>query len=270
MGHKVPQRWDPESGTIQKTLVFEFAELGKGGRRVTEIELGLDPFESCFIVFSGFDSPPLVTRTSWRGPLKIERVANHTEVTGLLPQNGDYLLLDTQGRSHHFRFADLPEPFPIGGPWRLKLGGAEVTLTRLQSWTELPEGVAYSGWGSYETDFEMADPGKDIEWGLDLGTVHETAEAILNNVPLGAVWKGVRRLDCGKALRQGRNHLRIEVGNLWFNKVSSLPPPDYKQVAETYGIRWGMDEARGPVRALPSGLLGPVQLIPFRRWTERF
>lgn len=75
-------------------------------------------------------------------------------------------------------------------------------------------------------------------------------------------------MECGKAHKQGRNHLRIETGNLWINDVSSLPPPGFKRVAETYGIRWGTDE--GHEKALHSGLLGPAQLIPFRRWTGRF
>lgn len=272
IGQRVPQRWDPETGTLQKSLAYRFVEPGIGGRKATELEVGLDPFESCFIMFAGLPNAPLVTRTSWPGCLKIEQVGNHVEVTGLLPRNGDYWVVDTQGRSHEFRCTGLPEPCQIPGPWQLRLGSVKISLARLLSWTELPEGVAYSGWGDYETEFQMADPGKDkdIEWTLDLGAVHETAEAFLNDVPLGVAWKGKRRLECGKTLKQGRNQLRIQVGNLWINKVLSLPPNDFKEVAETYGIRWGMDEAERLARPLPSGLLGPVQLIPYRRWTERF
>jgi hypothetical protein len=62
----------------------------------------------------------------------------------------------------------------------------------------------------------------------------------------------------------------VEVANLWTNKVGSLPKRDLRAVAETYGIRWGTGGEKLPSPLLPSGLLGPVVLLPFKRWTERF
>lgn len=269
VGHRVPELWNPETGEIQQTLVFEFVNLGDGKLTATEVQLSLNPFESSFVVFAASERPPLVTRTNWQGPLKISRKGGWTEITGLVHRNGDFFVDDGQGRRHHFQAVGLPEPIQIQTRWRLKLENFNAHLTRLQSWTELPEGKTYSGWGSYETEFHMPDLGHEIEWKLDLGAVHETAEVSLNDQSLGAVWKGMRRLECGKALKPGRNYLKIDVGNLWINKVLSLPAPDLKQLAETYGIRWGMDDEKRPLKPFPSGLLGPVQLIPFIRRTER-
>lgn len=64
----------------------------------------------------------------------------------------------------------------------------------------LRKGAAYSGWAPFETDFDKADPGKDIEWGLDLGAVRETREALMNDIPLGAgaAREGIRRWNVEK------------------------------------------------------------------------
>ena len=103
---------------------------------------------------------------------------------------------------------------------------------------------------------------------LDLGAVHETAEAALNGRPLGAAWKGLRRLSCRGALRPGRNVLEVEVANLWIHQMATRqPPPEWKAVEETFGIRWGRYGEVKPESLPPSGLLGPVRLLPLKRHT---
>ena len=143
-----------------------------------------------------------------------------------------------------------------------------MSLPDLKSWTDLPERRNYSGWVTYETEIELTALGDSIEWALDLGTVHETAEATLNGINLGIAWKGLRRLNCRAALKPGLNQLRVEVANLWTNKVSALPKRDLRALAETYGVRWSAAGKNPPI--LPSGLLGPVALVPSKHWTERF
>jgi len=175
--------------------------------------------------------------------------------------------VDGGGKTHRFNVKDVPQPIPLNGPWRLTLGEKIVPeLAQFRSWNDLPEGKDYSGWGVYETDFELTTLGEQIEWALDLGTVHETAEVVLNEINLGAAWKGSRNLPCGKALKVGTNHLKVEVGNLWIHHVQSLPKPDRKVLAETYGIRWGTYGEVKPASIPPSGLLGPVQLLPRKQW----
>ena len=152
------------------------------------------------------------------------------------------------------------------GPWTLRLGEkATLTLHRLVSWDQLDEGRAYSGWASYEAEFELGATPADVEWLLDLGTVHETAEASLNGTGLGAAWKGLRRLACGSALRPGRNRLKVDVANLWIHHVAASPAPDWRAVEESFGIRWGRYGEVKPEKIPPAGLLGPVRLVPLRR-----
>ena len=267
LGHMQPQRWNPESGELDETLVFGHSEAPSSNLPVTEVQLRLAPYESCFLIFSPGDNGPIITHSDWRGQLKIEKVGERVRVTGLIPKNAEYFLMDGGAKTHRFNVKDVPPPIPLNGPWRLALGGKTVTeLSKLQSWNDLPEGKDYSGWGVYETDFELTTLGEQIEWALDLGTVHETAEAVLNGIDLGSAWKGSRILPCGKALKVGTNHLKIEVGNLWIHHVQSLPKPDRKALAETFGIRWGTYGEVKPARIPPSGLLGPVQLLPQKQW----
>jgi hypothetical protein len=267
VGHKIPQRWNPESGEIDDTLVFKHAALAGSDSPVTEVQVQLAPFESCFVLFSPTGDGPTITHTNWPGALKIGKAGHETQVTGLIPRNGGYFLTDASGKTHRFQVKAVPEPISLHGPWSLTLGDkTELALSQLHSWNDLPEGKGYSGWAVYETDFELASLGEQIEWALDLGIVHETAEVVLNGIDLGSAWKGSRILRCGNALKPGANHLKVEVGNLWINRVQSLPKPDRKAVAETFGIRWGTYGEIKPEKIPPSGLLGPVQLMPRRKW----
>jgi hypothetical protein len=268
VGHKIPQRWNPESGETDDTLVFQHAALAGSHSPVTEVQVRLAPFESCFVVFSATGHGPTVTSTNWPGPLNIKKAGNSTQVNGLIPGNGKYFLTDAAGKTHPFEVRGIPPALSLNGPWRLTLGGkSALTLAQLQSWNDLPEGKDYSGWAVYETDFELAGPGEQIEWAVDLGSVHETAEVVLNGRGLGSAWKGSRILPCRGALQAGTNHLRVEVGNLWIHRVQSLPQPDRKALAETFGIRWGTYGEIKPEQLPPSGLLGPVRLVPRRQWT---
>src|SRR5207247_2209240 len=129
------------------------------------------------------------------------------------------------------------------GPWTIRLGDhGAIQTAQLKSWTEFPEGQGYSGWATYETSFQVERLAEHIEWLLDLGRLHETAEAELNGTPLGAAWKGSRRLSTRSALRLGRNRLTIRVANLWIQHVLTSPPRDMSRVVATYGARWGEPE----------------------------
>lgn len=265
VGRRAPERWNPESGTIEDALPFEYVTLPSGD--VTEVQIHLDPFDSCFMVFIAHTSPVL-TRTNCAGPLRTETDNGKTLVTGFVPRNGEYFVADAKGKNHRIRVKELPEEISVRGPWKLTLGDhAPVTLDQLQSWTNLPAGKTFSGWGHYETSFEVSSLAHETEWMIDLGEVHETAEVLLNGVDLGAAWKGLRWLNCGAALKQGTNHLEVRVGNLWIVKTESLPKPDLKPVAETFGIRWGLYGETSPPPLPPAGLLGPVRLVPLKRVT---
>ena len=226
-GHRAPERWDPETGAVLAPLVYDYTAAE--GRRSTEVELRLEPYESCFVVFGQAKDAPLVTRARWPGRLEIAKRGGAVELSGLLPADEAPAVRSASGGTRTVPVEGLPAPFEIPGPWALRLGEtAPLTLPRLVSWDQLDEGRAYSGWGSYETEFELGATPGDVEWLIDLGAVHETAEASLNGTGLGAAWKGLRRLACGPALRPGRNHLKVDVANLWIHHVAASPAPDWR------------------------------------------
>jgi hypothetical protein len=262
-GHRTPERWDAASG-LESPLAGEY--VVSGGRKLTEVELRLEPFESCFVVFGSSVAAPLVSRTPFVGPFRVSRAPTGTEVSGRLATVGAHELLSGKRRVP-FTVAGLPEALAIEG-FTLRLGAdaSPLPLPRLVSWNDLPAGQNYSGWATYETSFDLPALGDDVEWQIDLGQVHETAEIALNGKALGAAWKSPRRLECGGALRAGRNELRVEVANLWIHHMLAEPPPaEWKAVEETFGVRWGRYGEVKPEKVPPSGLLGPVRLIPQKR-----
>jgi len=266
--HRAPERFDPETGELIAPLVYE--HVTAAGRRGTEVELRLDAFESCFVAFGTSREAPLLTRARGPGRLRLRKAEGTMEAVGLASANGEHAFHLRSGRVQRVVVKDVPPSSEISGPWTLTLGPRPaVALAGLRSWTELPEGRAYSGWGIYETEFDAPELRPDLEWSVDLGTVHETAEVSLNGQSLGAAWKGLRRVACGGALRPGRNRLKVEVANLWIHDMAARPAPDLRALEETFGIRWGRYGEVKPDVIPPAGLLGPVGLVPFKKITVR-
>lgn len=92
---------------------------------------------------------------------------------------------------------------------------------------------------------------------LDLGSVKDLAEIIMNGKSLGIVWKTLFSIDVTDALQQGENQLEIHVTNLWVNRLIGDRQPDVKKkitftITEPY-------RADSPLK--PSGLMGTVTLF---------
>ncbi|HWB92927.1 MAG TPA: glycosyl hydrolase [Puia sp.] len=149
----------------------------------------------------------------------------------------------------------------LTGPWDLAFdpqwgGPANAKFDQLQDWSTSDDDRIkyYSGKAIYTKTFDL----QPIEKGpiyLDLGIVKNIARVILNGHDLGIIWTAPWQVDLSPALRTGANELRIEVINLWPNRLigdAALPPE--KRLTNT-NIQLKKD---APL--LPSGLLGPVTL----------
>ncbi len=228
-GQRRPVRRNPLRPAETPAVEASFTRDAATGTQQTECAITLAAYESCFLIFG---------KSSAAEPIKRPRAASALH---------------------------LPAPVSISGPWRVTLGKKSATLRQLGNWARLAMGRGFSGWGIYETEFEWnsdATAASAWDWHLDLGAVHETAEAELNGQDLGAAWCGPRILACAHALQPGRNRLSIRVGNLWIEHQRLAPRPDWKPVAEQFGIRWGRYGKGAPKNLPPSGLLGPVRLLP--------
>ncbi len=120
-------------------------------------------------------------------------------------------------------------------------------------------GVKYfSGTGNYTNTINApADWFKEgTQLWIDLGSVKNLAEVIINGKSLGIVWKTPFRLNMTEALKQGENTLEIKVTDLWVNRlIGDQQPGISKKITYTT-----MPFYRADSPLLPSGLLGPVKI----------
>lgn len=167
-------------------------------------------------------------------------------------------------------------PTRLTGEWAVEFleGGpalpASYTTKGLASWTEAPDvkAQAFAGTARYTLRFTAPQAAVD-EWLLDLGDVRESARVRLNGRDAGALIAIPFRTPVGALLKHGQNTLEIEVTNLAANRIRDL---------ERRNVPWRIMKdvnilsvaykkflpAEWPLE--PSGLLGPVSLVPVKRF----
>lgn len=168
------------------------------------------------------------------------------------------------------------EPLTLAGTWQVKFtsGGpalpAPIRAADLKSWTELGDAEAkrFAGTATYRLEFDRPADVRADDWLLDLGDVREAARVRLNGTDAGFAWSLPFRLRVGQLLRPGRNVLEIEVTNLAANRIRDLDrrgvPWKIMREINYVDIRYKPFDA-APWDLSPSGLLGPVRLVPLTR-----
>ena len=157
----------------------------------------------------------------------------------------------------------------IGGAWQVRFPNlfnntTALTMNALQSWPTLPDTTLryFSGTATYTNTFVLAKKETGKQLLLDLGDVKEIAEVTLNGKPLGILWKTPFRADITDAVTAGKNTLEIRVTNLWTNRMEgdkNLPPA--RRFTFATNTIFGRSLAGPTVVLIPSGLLGPVQIL---------
>lgn len=231
VSNKIPQFWDPTDGSIQNQPV------DNNVNGTTTLPVNLPSGGSIFVVFVNKSDAGLEERSVAR---------------------------------------TLAEPLTLKGDWTVKFDpkwGApeEIKISGLISWTDHEnDGVKYySGTGTYLKTFNVPADwlGQGHFVDIDLGDVRELAEVYVNGQSAGVLWKPPFRTNITALLKSGDNELKIEVINLWINRLTGdMNLPDGQKFTRT-NIR--SDGATPKVKAEPwhvepSGLLGPVRLIPSR------
>jgi hypothetical protein len=178
--------WDPVTGDI-----YSNAEI-INSHGYKNIPIRLNPFQSCFIVFSKPDKPANVS-SSGENPFKEKTVVK---------------ILD--------------------GSWNVSFdtvwgGPSEIIFDQLTDWTQRKEdGIRfYSGIASYSKEFDFPEYSsvQNSENYLDLGRVKNIARVRLNGFDLGIVWTEPFQVNTMNALKKNKNRLEIEVSNLWVNRL---------------------------------------------------
>lgn len=154
----------------------------------------------------------------------------------------------------------------VEGPWTVNFqenrgAPAMVEMKTLTPWNENDDdGIKYfSGTGTYIKTVDAPDGwfAEDAQQWLDLGDVQNLAEVTVNGQSLGIVWKTPFRINVTGVLKPGENNLEIKVTNLWVNRLIGDQQPGVEDKL-TY-TTMPFYQADSPL--MPSGLLGPVQII---------
>lgn len=166
------------------------------------------------------------------------------------------------------------EALVLGGAWSVRFieGGPELPADyesdALASWTlrDDPKLKAFSGTARYALPFDLPEvPAGGVM--LDLGVVAETCRVTVNGRALGSSFFPPHRFDVSGALKAGENQLEVEVTNLAANRIAEL---------DRRGVQWKRFHEINFVNVdykpfdasewapLPSGLLGPVRLVPVK------
>ena len=156
----------------------------------------------------------------------------------------------------------------IDGPWTVSfpsnLGApGKITLAKLESWTaNADEGVKYfSGKATYRKTVQVSPHwfrrGEKLL--LDLGSVKDLAEVLINGRSLGTLWKAPYQIDVMGVLKPGVNQIEIKVTNEWTNRLFGDRSAAANKKVLASGPPTGGFGA--PPTLSESGLLGPVTFV---------
>ena len=254
-----PELWHPETGTISALPVYQATADGR-----SEVPLKFDSHEAFFVVFRKGGQKVTVD-----GVRKVEK-----------------------------NWREFIPAQKIDGSWNVtfepKWGGPEkpVVFESLADWSRhATDGIRfYSGAAVYQKTFDVEPSVADLPSAfLDLGQVEIMADVKLNGKDLGVLWKKPFRIDVTGYLKPGANDVEIRVVNLWCNRLigdQQLPEDaEWKDGFMGWGgqfqilkswPQWLKDGKPSPSgrftfstasyynkgdALVPSGLLGPVQLM---------
>ena len=138
--------------------------------------------------------------------------------------------------------------------------GKTVEMTELKDWTSFTGDNSiryYSGHAEYETTFKRSrNAGKGECVLLDLGRVENIATVYVNGICCGMAWRSPYVVDITKAVKKGKNSLKIAVVNTWANALQGNDEGN----APFGGIWTNGKFRRASKELLPAGLLGPVRI----------
>ena len=247
---KLPELWDAETGEI--STAPEYRKLDDGRMEVT---LRLEEAGSVFVVF--------------RKAL-------------------------TADRANDFKPTETIEKLAFTAPWKVSFDGAGAPEPMV-----MPELIDiakhedkdvkhFSGTISYKNQINVEYLNEGTKMILDLGEVNVIAKLFLNGKLIGTLWKYPFSIDVTDALKKGNNDVRIDVANLWVNRIigDQKLPEDCEWTTNTGSTAAGLGLAKVPdwviegkesptgrkafvgwkwehfetMEPLPSGLVGPVNI----------
>ncbi len=285
---KVPELWDPGSGTITRQVTFQ----ERAGR--IQLPLWLEPSGSVFVVFR--PPPHLLARTDREKIVGIKRngtelLPDKAEMRAALPvtvtaapngnlmrvilgEPGQYEITALSGKTRSLEIRTNLPVLELNGPWNVRFQSGrgaptETVFSKLSDWSQHPnpEIRYFSGIATYQMKFKLA-----ADWltsgsicRLDLGGVAVIAAVRVNGRTFGSLWSEPYQIDITSGLKRGDNVLEIEVANLWVNRL--IGDEDLAEDSER--------NANGTLKSWPGWLDSPrpspagrVTFTSWRLWSK--
>lgn len=195
----------------------------------------------------------------------------------LLLHDGPAMGTPDTDEGHVEKIADLSHD------WQVRFEGNDLDekQSQLASWTENAKTLNYSGVATYTRQFDLPrDASRPARLLLDFGEgqpiehpakhmgtqalldapIREAAVIYVNGHRAGSLWHPPYRIDVTSLLQPGSNTIQVKVANTAINRLAGQSLPDYRLLWALYGRRFEPQDMKD-LRPLPSGLLGPVQLL---------
>jgi hypothetical protein len=268
---KVPEIWNAITGETEEVLTYR----EENGRTI--IPLLFEPEGSKYIVFRNEKQKPHITEIRKDGHTifpnftletlnypRIDFRRNSEKVLAEINETGTYSLLWSDGRREDLKADKTGQQIDLSKDWSILFGEEGQSKTDLlKSWTEfdLPRLKYYSGKALYSKTFELSsDELNGNRLVLDLGNVKEMASVKINGQELQVIWSAPFRFDLTPYLKLGTNNLKVEVVNMWVNRlIGDGKLPENERITKTNVNKFNSPDAEQYIRV--SGLMGPVKLM---------
>ena len=272
---KVPELWDPITGETKEIVVYR----EENGRTI--VPLLFEPEGSKYIVFRNGIQKPHVTEIRKNNQsvfpgfsLEVKKNQyvnfrrNNTNVTAEILEPGVYSIVWSDGRTEQLICDKKTEPIWLFGEWDIHFdpnwgAPANVKTNQLKSWTEFDQsGIKYySGTAAYSMPFQVkAHDLKQNKLILDLGNVKEMASVKINDHPMQVIWSAPFQFDISPYVKAGANELKVEVVNMWVNRlIGDGKLPAEQRLTKTNINKFNGSDAEKYLRV--SGLMGPVKIM---------
>jgi hypothetical protein len=251
--YKFAERWETDTAAVSSATA-------------SDQPIHLAPYESRVFVFSNSPAPrgAIVAMKSSDQNIDISSdwkvdfvgLEKTTDESSLTDWTADPSTLHYSGEAIYTRDVTLGQP--ANGPVFLEvLGGAAIPGAPNgppERDAARPEVLGANGLPNPL----ITRPGPGMHAWYD-PPIREAALVTINGQAAGALWHPPYRLDVGKLLKPGVNHIEIKVYNTALNAWSALPPREYGPLIAKYGDRFQMQDLN-QVKLISSGLLGTVHL----------
>jgi hypothetical protein len=280
---KTPQIWDPENGSILKPALYSIE------KSQTRIPVSFRPYESKIFVFKNEVPENFINRVSFSGKqifpqeqladtsIQIPQVVFTKGGFGFLSEfNGDFDFITCENMRIKTKLTQpsVMEPdcystgiefFPLSDEVI-----HPIEITKLKSMTEFSDPAIkyFAGKARYNISFRVTEDYINTSDSivLDLGNISATAEVKLNGKFLAYVWQPNTHLAVTGILKQD-NKLEVTIANVCRNRFIGdlIQFGSVKSLWTTSPIETILNKYM-PLK--PSGLMGPIRLISFKRLFE--